>query len=383
MVNFFRDFYRNFLEEIDVFSSKLFFCSFTIGVQILPLIVHERRARADDDDFRFVSIRLYRFDIDKMGLCKCPLRKVSTLFCFKHHVNVCESCLVNEHPRCIVRSYVSWLQDNDFNPNCSLCQRSLTDTNDETIRLVCYDLFHWSCLNEYFQSFPSHTAPDGYTCPTCHTCVFPPSNLVSPVADQVRTKFSQASWANRLPNLSATTTTSTNEKNNLLTETEKNGYVIVDPTTTSSSGLSHHPNRSTDMTINSSSTSSTTVKIEHSDPDDEDKYARRSVFTWFARWLKSRQPRRGKPTTNLPNRTSSIRTTIYLILTILFVFITMIVVLYHLTRGDNNEQLNSESDPQFNPFNNPFIRVGGRFLKNPLRDSPQDLPRDIEDARQA
>ena len=185
-----------------------------------------------------------------MGLCKCPQRKVSTLFCFKHHVNVCEYCLVSEHPQCIVRSYVSWLQDNDYNPNCALCQRSLSEISEETIRLICYDLFHWSCLNEYFRSFPNHTAPDGYTCPTCHTCIFPPPNLVSPVADHVRAKLTTVNWANRLPVLSSNELIQ--DKQQLLTEAENNGYVIVNPTTSQNtgaiSGLSHHPHRSIDMT---------------------------------------------------------------------------------------------------------------------------------------
>jgi hypothetical protein len=193
-----------------------------------------------------------------MGLCKCPQRKVSTLFCFKHHVNVCESCLVNEHPQCIVRSYVSWLQDNDYNPNCSLCQRSLTETDQETIRLICYDLFHWSCLDEYFRSFPLNTAPDGYTCPTCHTCIFPSTNLVSPVADHVRKKLSTVNWATRLPILSSDEPMIHQDKQQSLMETEKNGYVIVNPTPsgnstgggggTTTSGLSHHPHRAIDMT---------------------------------------------------------------------------------------------------------------------------------------
>jgi len=62
-----------------------------------------------------------------------------------------------------------------------------------------------------------------------------------------------------------------------------------------------------------------------------------------------------------------------MILIILFVFITILTVLYHLTRGDNNEN----EDPQFNPLNNPFIRVAGRFLKNPLKNSniPDEKPK--------
>ena len=210
-----------------------------------------------------------------MGLCRCPQRKVSTLFCFKHHVNVCESCLVTEHSQCVVRSYVSWLQDNDYNPNCSLCQRSLTETGDETLRLICYDLFHWSCLDAYFRSFPSNTAPDGYTCPTCHTSVFPPANLVSPVADQVRRKLTTASWAARLPISSSTTTTTAaaaaaneplnqQDKQHSLIETEKNGYVIVNPTVSANSsigtsGLSHHPHRSIDIAQGSTES---TIKVD-------------------------------------------------------------------------------------------------------------------------
>lgn len=106
--------------------------------------------------------------------------------------------------------------------------------------------------------------------------------------------------------------------------------------------------------------------------DDEDKYKRRSVFTWFARWLRSRQStsRRGSITTNR-SQLSRTRFTIYTIFVVLFVFITILIVLYHLTRGDDNEHLDRISDPQFNPLNNPFIRVGNRFLKNPPKDSNQ------------
>ena len=37
-----------------------------------------------------------------MGLCKC--RVVTTLFCFQHRINVCEQCLVRDHPtvRCVI-----------------------------------------------------------------------------------------------------------------------------------------------------------------------------------------------------------------------------------------------------------------------------------------
>uniref|UniRef100_A0ABM5F500 Zinc finger protein-like 1 n=1 Tax=Pogona vitticeps TaxID=103695 RepID=A0ABM5F500_9SAUR len=128
-----------------------------------------------------------------MGLCKCPKRKVTNLFCFEHRVNVCENCIVANHAKCIVQSYLQWLQDSDYNPNRRLCSTLLT--TKETVRLVCYDLFHWSCLNEMASQLPKNTAPAGYQCPSCQGPVFPPANLVSPVASVLREKLSTVNWA--------------------------------------------------------------------------------------------------------------------------------------------------------------------------------------------
>ena len=62
---------------------------------------------------------------EKMGLCKCPKRKVTNQFCFEHRVNVCEHCMVANHATCIVKSYLQWLQDSDYNPNCLFCDGQL------------------------------------------------------------------------------------------------------------------------------------------------------------------------------------------------------------------------------------------------------------------
>ena len=101
------------------------------------------------------------------------------------------------------------------------------------------------------------------------------------------------------------------------------------------------------------------------------------MFTWFARWLRSRQPTNRKSGSNNRQPMSRTRYTVYMILVVLFVFITILTVLYHLTRGDDVNGGNGNEDPQFNPFNNPFVRVGGRFLKNPLKESnvPNDQPK--------
>ena len=59
-----------------------------------------------------------------------------------------------------------------------------------------------------------------------------------------------------------------------------------------------------------------------------------------------------------------------MICVIIFVFLTLLTVLYHLTRGgDESDSSNRNDDPQFNPLNNPFIRVAGRFLR---KKAPKD-----------
>lgn len=128
-----------------------------------------------------------------MGLCKCPKRKVTNQFCYEHRVNVCEYCMVTNHPKCIVQSYLQWLQDSDYNPTCEMCRKDLASEN--CIRLTCYHVYHWACLNEFARGLASTTAPAGYKCPQCNQCLFPPSNLVSPVADVLREKLSSVNWA--------------------------------------------------------------------------------------------------------------------------------------------------------------------------------------------
>ncbi|XP_063038453.1 LOW QUALITY PROTEIN: zinc finger protein-like 1, partial [Melospiza melodia melodia] len=128
-----------------------------------------------------------------MGLCKCPKRRVTTLFCFEHRVNVCESCLVSAHPKCIVRSYLQWLQDSDYSPQCPLCQAPLGDR--DTVRLLCYDVFHWPCLSGWARALPPRTAPAGHRCPQCGGALFPPPNLQGPVAEALRARLRTAAWA--------------------------------------------------------------------------------------------------------------------------------------------------------------------------------------------
>ncbi|XP_011185951.1 zinc finger protein-like 1 homolog [Zeugodacus cucurbitae] len=127
-----------------------------------------------------------------MGLCKCPKRQVTNQFCFEHRVNVCENCMVQNHSKCIVQSYLQWLRDSDYVSNCTLCSSTLEQ--GDCVRLVCYHVFHWDCLNVRQSSLPGNTAPRGHQCPICDTEIFPNSNLVSPVADALKTYLSQVNW---------------------------------------------------------------------------------------------------------------------------------------------------------------------------------------------
>jgi len=128
-----------------------------------------------------------------MGICKCSKKRVTSTFCFEHRVNVCEFCMVNSHPACIVQPYLQWLEDSSFKAKCSFCQLNLS--NEECVRLLCYHVFHWTCLNKYCSTLPPNTAPAGYTCPDCNIPIFPSSSTPSPIYMVLKKKLATTEWA--------------------------------------------------------------------------------------------------------------------------------------------------------------------------------------------
>nr|CDS33864.1 zinc finger protein 1 [Hymenolepis microstoma] len=114
-----------------------------------------------------------------MGLCKCERKKVTNLFCFEHRVNVCEFCLLSNHPK--------------VNRKCPLCNKEL-DNGEECVRLMCLDLFHWNCLDNYASELPPKTAPAGYECPSCSMVIIPLRNQGGPIAEALRQKLTSAKW---------------------------------------------------------------------------------------------------------------------------------------------------------------------------------------------
>ncbi|XP_074861239.1 zinc finger protein-like 1 isoform X1 [Carettochelys insculpta] len=328
-----------------------------------------------------------------MGLCKCPKRKVTNLFCFEHRVNVCESCLVANHSKCIVQSYLQWLQDSDYNPNCRLCN-TLLSTKD-TARLVCYDLFHWSCLNEMANQLPKNTAPAGYQCPSCKGPIFPPANLVSPVASVLREKLLTVNWARAglgLPLIDEAESIKETESPDTTDYTDWSSFSAtagpgseetVQPSALSAysysapPGLSSAPQQqgassgglkeehsvidmgnasSETITINAAASTPRKVydtreggggKASSAQMDcDEDKYRRRPTLSWFAQLLKNRSGSKKRQPRSLMQR--------FVIILLIggIGFLTLIIIMSKLGRAS------ADNDPNLDPMFNPHIRVG-------------------------
>nr|XP_033812341.1 zinc finger protein-like 1 isoform X1 [Geotrypetes seraphini]XP_033812343.1 zinc finger protein-like 1 isoform X1 [Geotrypetes seraphini] len=321
-----------------------------------------------------------------MGLCKCPKRKVTNLFCFEHRVNVCEHCLEANHSKCIVQSYLQWLQDSDYNPNCRLCNTLLS--TKETVRLVCYDVFHWSCVNDMANQLPRNTAPAGYQCPTCQGPIFPPANLVSAVASTLRDKLATVNWARAglgLPLIEEAETIQDPEPQDITDYTDWSSFNATSgqdsenlrqqsassaisysskPSHPSHLGLNNGGVKEEHAIINMSEASSNSNAINavtasrkvydtrelDRDTDtlidfDDDKYRRRPALSWFARVLKNRDGNKKRPTSSMQ------RFIIVLVIAVLG-FLTLIIVMSKLGRAS------AENDPNLDIHQNPNIRVG-------------------------
>jgi len=130
-----------------------------------------------------------------MGICKC--KKRTDLFCFVHKKPVCEECACTEHQLCVVKTYIAWLTDSDYDPpHCLICKGELKE--GDVLRLMCLDLFHPECIDVHAKSLPQNTAKAGYSCPACSLPLFPTEENNSYLANQLNRYLSQASWASHL-----------------------------------------------------------------------------------------------------------------------------------------------------------------------------------------
>ncbi|XP_044507276.1 zinc finger protein-like 1 homolog [Mangifera indica] len=114
-----------------------------------------------------------------MVVCKC--RKATKLYCFVHKVPVCGECICfPEHQICVIRTYSEWVIDGEYDwpQKCCQCQAVLEEgTSSQITRLGCLHVIHTSCLASHIKSFPPHTAPAGYVCPSCSTAIWPPKSV--------------------------------------------------------------------------------------------------------------------------------------------------------------------------------------------------------------
>ncbi|GAB6021557.1 Zinc finger protein-like 1 [Chamberlinius hualienensis] len=336
-----------------------------------------------------------------MGLCKCPKKKVTNQFCFEHRVNVCEHCMVTNHPKCVVQSYIQWLQDSDFSPVCEICHHDLS--LDECVRLVCYHVFHWSCLNHHSSSLPPNTAPAGYACPTCKAAIFPSSNLVSPIADKLMAKLLQVNWARAgigLPLLEETLPVSSRSAPDGSNEESFTGVPERnDQSVSVTNALDSAPrvkDAGTPKKVASNASTSTAVNLNWSSQQskaaltypvsnvgytpslfsdvfspkrcydarevndgnlsfdhDDNKYRRRSATEWFSRWFKSMVPGSVIGGRRRLEGGSHRHLKRYVIMAILVVFalLTLIIIMNRYGRAT------ADDDPFLDPMANPNIRV--------------------------
>ncbi|XP_015585581.1 zinc finger protein-like 1 [Cephus cinctus] len=316
-----------------------------------------------------------------MGLCKCPKKRVTNQFCFEHRVNVCEHCLVMNHPKCVVQSYLQWLQDSDCNPICTLCSGSLSE--GDCVRLTCYHVYHWACIDTYCRNLPAITAPAGYTCPTCQAGIFPKANLVSPVADVLREKLAGVNWARAglgLPLLSEDREQRPVQERKvpvLDASPYQNHTNTTSSPTVATSRVNSNINSANTNTNNIHSNNQklgppySVVNVEPSLPllgqtprkifeayddpknitfdHDENKYQRKSAIEWFLRWWKliTRSQSRKRHVSG-----SAYKTYAMVGVVVLFVFIGIIIIFSWLGR------MATDGDPSFNPLSNPNIFVG-------------------------
>uniref|UniRef100_A0A0K0CWU0 Zinc finger protein-like 1 homolog n=1 Tax=Angiostrongylus cantonensis TaxID=6313 RepID=A0A0K0CWU0_ANGCA len=271
-----------------------------------------------------------------MGLCKCPRKKVTNLFCFEHRVNVCEHCLVENHHDCVVQSYLQWLTDCDFDTNCPLCEKSLAEA--ETIRLQCLHLLHWSCLDQWAQRFPATTAPAGYCCPFCREALFPAINQTSPMIDELRAKLQQANWARAglgMPLLPEMSSSMPYQPHNTSNVTQKPIHL--------QNGLEDGKTRKKYAGASELDIQPLLAKSNDGDADSEqNKYKRRPAREWL----------RGIWNAKYGNSSQKQFTGCKLVLIAVFFFILLITVIVLTNAGTG-----ADNDPLLDPMNNPNIRV--------------------------
>lgn len=94
--------------------------------------------------------------------------------------------MLEEHEKCVVRTYLQWLNDSSYDASCLICNESL-DSDTPVLRLLCYDVFHTQCLLRYLVQSPQYGV-----CPTCNADILPSEKQMSPVAIALKQALSRS-----------------------------------------------------------------------------------------------------------------------------------------------------------------------------------------------
>ncbi|KAI7690109.1 Zinc finger protein-like 1, partial [Sarcoptes scabiei] len=328
----------------------------------------------------------------RMGLCKCPRKKVTNQFCFEHKVNVCEYCMIDgPHKLCYIAPYLNWLENSNFDSKCQICSMNF-NMESGCVRLCCYHLFHLNCLNSYANRMPANTAPAGYTCPICSKPIFS-INPKSPVGKSLENAIRSFDWA--MEGLKQ----NPNESSSISSESMGNGQMIyksllddstrIDMMTNNEDDLNHpkifHNSFTTIKPIGTNlsvgqysapinvnnvknfistngdlcfgSSSSMRSKFDNesrrsllSSVNDiiEDKYRTKSPVEFLSRWLRSRS-------TYMRNHTAMSSLSLYkkFIIFGLISFLFLFIVIHYFIKYGRQS---AESDPFLNPENDPNLR---------------------------
>lgn len=290
-----------------------------------------------------------------MGLCKC--RVVTTLFCFQCKVNVCENCMVRDHKTCIVRTYLQWLQDSDFDASCRLCRLPLAN-GEQTVRLKCLDVFHWRCLCEQAAKLPPHTAPAGHVCAVCEDKIVPDLHAAGPIADQLRSFLATVKWSGLMLQPPAVNTAAFNTPSALALESNTappmyTGSQQQPPPQKSPSqaGLATPTNVASGIRMTANARKNLTqptddVVLEMGADADDNKYAKRPVSERIARAVSNQMASTQGSASEEDERTSGLKKTAVILLLIILAAVFILESLSRVRPSGNQDLL---LDPNLNP----------------------------------
>jgi len=227
-----------------------------------------------------------------MGICVC--RKRTDLFCFLHHKPVCSSCILS-HEQCLVKTYLEWLQDSDYDPpTCVGCKQLFSNTHD-TLRFMCLHQLHKECVAMRASTFSSNTPINQITCPACEKALVPPPEVVEPLAVNIREQLRPLAWVHARGSIPPETVPESihTAKPSTPTPTPTPNVPDQKVTTPQSSLTPTPPTPSAAATPPSSTTATTNLQPYYRkqlqqqqqpsqlDEDEEDKYRKRGIVDIF------------------------------------------------------------------------------------------------------